>query len=38
MNVISLREAIGDIIEKQRLFNEEMVISEHLTRKSLVFI
>mgnify|MGYP000009270055 FL=1 len=31
---VTLREAIGDIIEKPRFFNEEMVMSEHPTRKN----
>lgn len=31
---VTLREAIGDIIEKPRFFNEEMVIDEHPTRKN----
>lgn len=33
-NKVTLREAIGDIIEKPRFFNKEMVMSEHTTRKN----
>lgn len=31
---MTLREAIGDIIEKPRFFNEGKVMSEHPTRKN----
>lgn len=31
---VTLREAIGDIVEEPRFFNEELVMSEHPTRKN----
>lgn len=31
---VTLKEAIGDIIENPRFFNEEMVMSEHPTRRN----